>query len=1415
VQRKKHPATMMDKRRQSDHGLAAPKEADDKNRRRTLHGGESLTLQEPQAAPLLSLTPSKQHAKLHLGTAAVSYYFSGTPKAHKKQKDVTGEISIGFGDTSMISLGGASSSSEESDMLNKSVLSDTTELTASNFILAAASRQLLKDAKSTPWNKPARTVQDQENHAPVGIIREPLKRVNPSPETHISQTDRLRDLTNSLRKNRLKEDEESRSRLSLGSATSAVAKSDSVDGALSTPASLDRISPAPPKYSSTMSVHSSGLTASDNTSDVSATSLDDLFAGLLEGNENPRDADTSIDSPLLTPRSVSDSVSAASIESSPIQKEHVSEIASYESPLKMTPESPSRLTPSKLSSSPARAVPGYEAQEQDNYLSPVSANAGELAHFRLEPHLHQTRLTPTKIAPSPRRVLNPDIATAPARNTRSKSPQKLSIEEIIAASNHGAKSRMSDISLMSAIDPRKKGRFSDVTANTQDFQALLSAESPATNASFQKIAPKSILNSSKKRKAVGRDSLTSRKSVAFGSPDAAEYRIGSPSVNLTPMPHKQAKAMYAIPRDTSPDSPLNEDSSPEHSNSEDQTVEMDIDMNALIGAMDGQDVELTQGSGEAENVEPTLSAENTDPSQETATLIGSDQTESSIDSEMPGEEEDQTIELEATIQGLLHNTFKSDASRHENSSSPADSMDIAGAQSIFSANSQISKRSQDTATSPQLDQNIDDSSQMSEFAERMATEDEDNTVELEGDLGALLAAASQGSDDLDSSDELRSVKLTDKFPKMQSSIAPSTNRLSFGNSHIRSQDDIDEMTTELESTMDSVVNAVNSSLMDEDATETVELESTMNSLLEAAESTVEDTEEQMTRSIALESNMDSLLNAAEMQSDQMHEFDTSEMVSVISKEEVFHFDLSDTPKTSGDPRRRSSSASSRRFSLAPSSQVSLSKDGSVMHIVDSQEVAFLSNVPTSTDQEIDLTTDEDDPEEEVLDLTSAQIDEIAGLRALTMNHEVDSVVEARSMSDIAKNKFITEALEGFIEAVCSEVEGKAEVSSDSDTCFQSLVEEMPDQLLQLQKGLHQEGGKEGLRSLAVAVQKFVENEWTTWETMVAEALVGQVNQIPGEIEDDEGRISKCSTLVDDTQESLSLMAGRAAQKARRRSMDRRITAVSIVDHQIKELETELEDARRGLETMSLQLEAINDAVSREEEAESVKRELALCRKVSETSQNKCISLKGLSSSSVLKMDDTELSVAFVGTSPKSCFTVSFDLKQNGPITCTAVASPAHFSMRRGRRKLYTPSTVNFIKARVSTMIESVSKNALSSISEIGMLLQRLEWTKGRVEHTANELTSLQRRYKADVTTDPDGRSKSDFLVQVVFSCSKDKLFATFELTAAYPFGTLNVSLDSESGQLDVDGLRKQLIQNAKPGFGYMSRACDVMSAFVG
>ena len=1532
------------------------KEFVDSNRRRTLNGG---VLQEPSVVPPPPYTPSKNQ-KLHLGAAATSYYFSGTKsKSQKKHSEATEEMSIEFGNTSMMSLGGhSSSSSEESDLLNQSVLSDTTELTASNFILAAASRQMLLESKPFILKNQFH-LQDQENSAgnnniyndnnkqhnegtpsTTTITREPLKPFNTTP-MHMSQATQnalLRDLSDSLRKHR---EQESSFRRSPGSTTSSYYRRDTLESS-KTHGMLTKILPpitpasGPITAASAKSVASSVSTATENssrTSDVSATSLDDLFAGLLDASS--KGPDTSMDSPLLTPNSIAQSASLPSVQSPQTEFENGSTTPGVASPDKITHKSPSRLTPGRLFISPARSQHSNEGPSviiNEDCPSPPSTKADAGAPFRLTPHLHQSRLTPTKIAPSPRRITNPGSATSPARNTRSKSPQKLAIAEIIATTHHAVRSRLSDISMMSAIDPKKR-RNSDITSETaltQDLNAIFSNESPAPNANFQKTIPKSILNSSKKHK-INRDSLVSRKSVAFGSPEAAEYRIGSPSVSLTPMPHKQAKALYAIPSDSSSESPgsfSDEASLPSSvlSGGDDPTVQMDNNLNSILTQeVVDQDMDFTEASIESKITDPDVKAKNDTPSYETTIVLTSDLTNTSMNSISETVDEDKTVELEDNIQNLLTNTLANEGSpdtksHSYHSSSPDDSVDMTDAESIVSANMQLPNRdstssnsSQKLIFSPKPNQNVSAMSLMSETTS-IAMDEGENTVELEGDIAALLAVATQGSSDADTSDELRSIKLTEMFPKMQSSIAPRSNRMSFGDSQIISIDDDvsdelestmdsvliasdnpkpnqsiistslmndttsiamdegentvdlednlaallavathshndadtsdelwsikltdkflkmpsniaprsncmllgdsqvisknDHVTDELESTMDSVLIATNTFTMDEDVTETVELETTMDSVLEAAESSDTNTEEGATETIALEANMSSLLHIAGRDVDERETILTA---SVLDKDEVFHFDLSDTPKTSGDPRRRSSSASSRRFSIAPRGRVSLSKDGNIF--VNEQDETFLLDMSPKLAQEIDLTTEDDEPYDEMLELTSKQIDDMVGLRAIAMYHEIDSVVEAKAVSTIAKNQFITEAMEEFVEAVCIEVEGKAESSSDSESRFQSLVEEIPEELLLLQKRLREDGGKKELISLTSAVQKFVENEWNSWETMVAEAMVGQVNLIPEEIEEDKGRIKKCVTLVDDTQEALSFMAGRAAQKARRRSMDRRVTAASKVEEEIRELEGNLVEARRELKNTTLQLEATQDAITREREADLIQQELALCRQSAELSQGKFVSLKGLSSSVPLEVGDSTLSIAFFGSSPKSCFTVSFNLHQQGPVSCTAIVDPAHFHSRRGRKMKYTPGITSFLKARISSMVGSASKSTLSSMTEVGLLLQRLEWTKGRIELTANEVTTLQRRYKVDITTDPESLSKSNFLVHVTFAGSSDKLFATFEVTATYPFGSQHVSLDTEAGQLNIDDLRKQLIKSAKPGFGYMSRACDVMCAF--
>jgi hypothetical protein len=92
--------------------------------------------------------------------------------------------------------------------------------------------------------------------------------------------------------------------------------------------------------------------------------------------------------------------------------------------------------------------------------------------------------------------------------------------------------------------------------------------------------------------------------------------------------------------------------------------------------------------------------------------------------------------------------------------------------------------------------------------------------------------------------------------------------------------------------------------------------------------------------------------------------------------------------------------------------------------------------------------------------------------------------------------------------------------------------------------------------------------------------------------------------------------------------------------------------------------------------------------------------------------------------------------------------------------------------------------------------------------------ALQKRFDVTLERDPNGES-AEFLVHVAFSDGKDNdvLVTSFDLNSSYPFGPLNVSFDlKEDEGLDLRYFQRQLMKNAKPGFGYLSRACDVISA---
>lgn len=195
------------------------------------------------------------------------------------------------------------------------------------------------------------------------------------------------------------------------------------------------------------------------------------------------------------------------------------------------------------------------------------------------------------------------------------------------------------------------------------------------------------------------------------------------------------------------------------------------------------------------------------------------------------------------------------------------------------------------------------------------------------------------------------------------------------------------------------------------------------------------------------------------------------------------------------------------------------------------------------------------------------------------------------------------------------------------------------------------------------------------------------------------------------------------------------------------------------------------------------------------------------------ISENEITFHYIGPTEDTRVVMTFTVSKEGEVNCVAkVANSIMEVFPENSRCLRIPLLTRFFKARTQALCTEWSGKVLSNASEISEVLRHFQWQMGRLEQTGMELLVLRRRYAAILTSSND--DVSTFKVEVDFSGMPSKLSASFELTKDYPFAPLNVILDSFEGSVDIEKIRKLLMKNAKPGVGYLSRTCDVISAFV-
>ena len=137
---------------------------------------------------------------------------------------------------------------------------------------------------------------------------------------------------------------------------------------------------------------------------------------------------------------------------------------------------------------------------------------------------------------------------------------------------------------------------------------------------------------------------------------------------------------------------------------------------------------------------------------------------------------------------------------------------------------------------------------------------------------------------------------------------------------------------------------------------------------------------------------------------------------------------------------------------------------------------------------------------------------------------------------------------------------------------------------------------------------------------------------------------------------------------------------------------------------------------------------------------------------------------------------------------------------------------NFIERNADRLAEGLSGNVTFSPAQVAQNIQNFSCCLGRLDLIGVELQGLVDRYNGRLTCD----SEDSFSLSLEFEGRASKIGVDFKIGPSYPWLPLEVEMTVFEGciDIDVDRIYKALKKNSRLGFGSLSRACDVVRAFV-
>jgi hypothetical protein len=204
------------------------------------------------------------------------------------------------------------------------------------------------------------------------------------------------------------------------------------------------------------------------------------------------------------------------------------------------------------------------------------------------------------------------------------------------------------------------------------------------------------------------------------------------------------------------------------------------------------------------------------------------------------------------------------------------------------------------------------------------------------------------------------------------------------------------------------------------------------------------------------------------------------------------------------------------------------------------------------------------------------------------------------------------------------------------------------------------------------------------------------------------------------------------------------------------------------------------------------------------------SLEGMHSWNIQELSESRIRIRFEGYVKQlnicldfvTCESDSILVKAHGTEPFNMTTSAVYISGSQ-----LTTNVLSFFAYKISHLEKSLNECVLDDKSDISSVVQDVESFLCRMEIIGKEISLLELRHSGRFQLSESGHELSLSIFNRFLS---KNIYAHFHVTDAYPFAIMDVEIE---GDVDIDVLERQLAKSACPGYGYLTRTCDMIAVF--